>query len=160
MSSSAIYAGSFDPITYGHLDIIERMSALYSSLIVVVAQSPWKKNFFSMEERTRLIQKCVQNIPHVSVDFCEGLLVDYAKKKNIKVFIRGVRAVSDFEHELDMSNTNKTLYPECETLIAFTRSKYSHFSSKMVQEAVWGGGDVSSFVPPHVNQAIQQKVKK
>ena len=158
--SKALYAGSFDPITYGHLDIIQRMSQLFQPLTVLTAQSPWKKPYFSLEERVELIQECVKNFKSIEVDSYKGMLVDYAQKKKIRIFIRGVRLVSDFEYELAMSNTNKSLYPESETLIAFTQSKYSHYSSKMVQEIARNGGDVSQFVPPVVYQAILKKQKQ
>ena len=107
-----------------------------------------------------LIQECVKNFKSVKVDCYKGLLVDYAQKKKIQIFIRSVRLVSDFEYELAMSNTNKSLYPDSETLIAFTQSKYSHYSSKMVQEIARNGGDVSSFVPSVVYQAILKKQKQ
>ncbi len=159
IQESAIYAGSFDPITYGHLDLIERMGKLFKPLIVLVARSPWKVGYFTLEERMPLIKNCLKKFQSVEVDFHTGLIVDYAKKRGVRIFIRGARLVSDFEYELTMSNTNKFLYPEAETLIAFTQSKYSHFSSKMVQEVALSGGDVSQFVPSNVHQAIVEKQK-
>ena len=153
----ALYPGSFDPVTYGHLDLIERLSRFYSPFVVLAAKSPWKTYYFSFEERVSLLKECLKGFSCVEVDSCSGLVVEYAKKHDIRVFIRGVRAVSDFEYEMDMANNNKTLYPESETLIAFTQSKYTHFSSKMVQELAVNGADISHLVPPNVHQAILKK---
>ena len=153
----ALYPGSFDPVTYGHLDLIERLSCFYSPFVVLAARSPWKTYYFSVKERVSLLKECLKGFSSVEVDSCSGLVVEYAKRRDIHVFIRGVRAVSDFEYEMDMANNNKTLYPKSETLIAFTRSKYAHFSSKMVQELAVNGADVSHLVPANVHQAILKK---
>lgn len=157
----AIYAGSFDPLTYGHIDLIERMADLFQPLIILTAQSPWKKPYFSLEERVSLIKKSIpKERTSIEIQSHTGLVVDYARKRGVRIFIRGARLVSDFEYELAMSNTNKSLYPLVETFIAFTQSKYAHYSSKMVQEVALSGGDVSKFVPPCVYQAILKKQNK
>ena len=158
---AAIYAGSFDPITYGHVDLIQRMSHFYSPLIVLIARSPWKDPYFSLEERKLLLQECLQSFSSVQVDQCsKGLVVDYAKQKKIRIFIRGARTLSDFEYELNMSHANRTLYPELETFIVLTSSQYNHFSSKMVREIAINGGDVSYFVPKNIYKAILKKQKR
>ncbi len=156
---STLYAGSFDPITYGHLDVIERMSRIFNPLRIVVAQSPWKGCYFSVEERVTLVRECTQHLSSVKVDHCEGLVTQYAQKNGIHIFIRSVRSLSDFDYEIEMSNNNKELFPECETLIAFTSSKYAHVSSKMVREIALNKGSVSHLVPPPVQKAILNKIK-
>ena len=158
--NSALYAGSFDPITRGHLDVIERMSIFFNPLWIVVAQSPWKEYYFSIEEKTSLVKKCTQHLSSVKVDSCEGLITEYGQKKGIKIFIRSVRSLSDFDYEMEMANNNKELFHECETLMAFTRSEYAHVSSKMIREIALNKGSVSHLVTPPVEQAISKKINE
>lgn len=153
----AIYPGSFDPVTYGHIDLIQRMSQIFKPFIVLVAASSQKKKFFSQEERVFFLKESLKDVKNVEVDSYDGLLVDYARKKEIYVLIRGVRLVSDFEYELALLNTHKSLDSRIETLIAFTQSKYLHHSSKMVKEVAQYGGELSHFVPECVVQAFKKK---
>ncbi len=153
----ALYAGSFDPITLGHVDLIQRASSIFSPLIVVVATSPWKTYHFSSQERCSLAQTALKNFKSVKVDVCDGLLTDYAKKNNILVFIRGIRNTSNLEFEMNLSNANKELFPESETFIALSRSKYAHCSSQFVKEIAMSGGDVSHMAPANVCQAFLKK---
>ena len=157
MSQSALYAGSFDPITLGHFDLIKRISLFFQPFVILVAHSNWKSYHFSAQKRVELIKKSVENLSNAStieVDYCKGLVSDYARKRGIRVLIRGVRGTSDFEFEMDMSNANKELFEESETFIAFTRSKFTHCSSKLVKEIAKNGGDISHLAPPAVCQAF------
>lgn len=153
----ALYAGSFDPITLGHIDLIWRLALFYNPFIVLVAHSPWKKYLFSIKERVSLVKESLKDHPLIEVDYCHGLIVDYAKKRDIKIFIRGVRALSDFEYELEMSHSNKKLFPESETFIAFASAQYVHCSSRIVKEIAYNGGDVSHLVSNNVKQAVLKK---
>ena len=137
------------------------MVAFYDPLIVLIARSPWKAPYFSLKERKSLLQECLQSFSSVQVEqYQKGLVVDYAKQKNIRILIRGARTLSDFEYELNMSHANRTLYPDLETFIVLTSSQYNHFSSKMVREIAINGGDVSHFVPKNIYQAIVKKQKR
>ena len=153
----AMYPGSFDPITLGHLDLISRASKMVDELYVVVMRNPKKKYFFTIEERVKLVRESVKGIPNVRVDFHEGLLVDYAKRNGIKVVIRGLRAVTDFEYELQMANANRKLFPELETVFLMTDEKYSFISSSLVKEVATLGGDVSQWVPDAVVKAFLER---
>ena len=157
--TSALYAGSFDPLTYGHLDVVKRMSHLFDPLWVIVAQSPWKEHFFSIEERMVLVQESVKGFPSVKVDCYEGLVTQYAKDKGVRILIRSIRSLSDFDYEIEMSSNNKEIYPECETLIAMTSPQYTHISSKMVKEIAIHKGSISHLVPPVVEKAVLKKNK-
>ena len=156
----ALYAGSFDPITFGHIDLIRRVSVFYRPFLVLAASSPWKKYLFSLEERKALIEDSLKDLPHVEVDLCEGLVVDYAKKKEIKIFIRGARVFSDFEYELAMSQSHRRLFPESETLISLASTEWTHCSSKIVKELAFHGASVSHLVPEAVCRALNQKRKE
>ncbi len=156
--SKAIYPGSFDPITLGHVDIIRRIHPLFSELTVVVANSQRKQYLFSLEERVALIQETLKEIPQVRIDKCEGLITDYAEKIGARVIVRGLRAVSDFEYEFAMANMNKTLRDSIETMIVFTRPEYSFVASNMVKEIAYHGGDLSNLVPPNVIRALETKL--
>ena len=153
----AVYPGSFDPITKGHVDLVKRLSCFFNPLVLLVSTSASKQYLFSLKERVDLARVCLKNIKGVQVSSCEGLTVEYMKKKSIKMIIRGVRAVSDFEYELTMAGANKQLWPECETFIAFTRPEYTHLSSQVVKEIALHGGDLSNWIPKPVAQAIKKK---
>lgn len=159
MSKIAICSGSFDPITLGHIDIIKRGAKIFDELIVVVLTNPAKNSLFTVEERMELIQKVTKDIPNVSVDSYDGLLVDYAKMKNANVILRGLRAVSDFEYEMQISSVNKTLSSDIETFFMMTKNNYSFLSSSVVKEVAKFGGDISKFVPPVVEEAVIEKFK-
>ena len=155
---TAIYPGSFDPITNGHLDIIERAVNLFDKLIVSLALNSKKgKALFSEEERTNLILQSVGGMPSVEVDSFEGLMVDHAEKYSAHASIRGLRALSDFEFEFKMALMNRSLNEEISTVFLMPHAKYTHVSSSMVREVASLGGSVSEYVPPHVNQALKEK---
>lgn len=153
---SAIYPGSFDPLTNGHLSLIQRGLKMFDSLIVAIAVNPKKTPFFSVEERRQMILDAV-NDPRVQVDDFQGLLVDYAKKRNVNVVLRGLRAVSDFEFEFQLANMNRRLRPELETVFMMTGEDYFYISSNLVREVASFGGDVQGTVPPNVLEKLKAK---
>jgi pantetheine-phosphate adenylyltransferase len=150
----AIYPGSFDPITLGHLDIIERGSQLFEQVIVAVLSNPSKKPLFSVEKRLAQIQESTRHLPNVSVDSFSGLTVEYAKVKQAKVLLRGLRVLSDFEKELQMAHTNKTLWEGIETVFLATTKEYGFLSSSIVKEIAQFGGPVAHLVPENVARDI------
>jgi pantetheine-phosphate adenylyltransferase len=147
---TAIYPGSFDPITFGHIDIIERGSQLFDRVIVAVLKNPNKIPLFTIEERVAQIQRSIQHLSNVEVDSFSGLTVNYAKIKEAKVLLRGLRVLSDFEMELQMAHTNKTLSVQIETVFLATSNEYSFLSSSVVKEIAKFGGSVDHLVPNHV----------
>ncbi|WP_204102123.1 MULTISPECIES: pantetheine-phosphate adenylyltransferase [Spirulina sp. CCY15215] len=156
----AIYPGSFDPITLGHLDIIERGSQLFTKVIVAVLCNPSKKPLFSIEERIEQIQTCTQHLDRVEVDNFSGLSVDYAKQKKAKILLRGLRVLSDFEKELQMAHTNKTLRQDIETVFLTTSTEYSFLSSSVVKEIAQFGGTIDHLVPPNVARELYRCYNK
>lgn len=158
----ALYPGSFDPITMGHLDIIKRISSIFDTIIVGVINNPNKKCLFSLEKRKEMIVNVlkVENLlKKISVDSFDGLLIDYSRKKNINVVIRGLRATSDFEYELNLSLMNKELYPKLETFFLMAATQYSFISSNLIKEVFDFGGDISKYVSPIVLEELR-KIKK
>ena len=154
----AIYPGSFDPITNGHLDIIERAVNLFDKIIVSVARNVEKgKPLFNDDERIALIKTSVQNFQNIEVDSFDGLMVEHAVNHSASAAIRGLRALSDFEFEFKMALMNRNLNDEISTLFLMPHAKYTHVSSSMVREVASLGGDVSEYVPPHVNDALKQR---
>ena len=154
----AIYPGSFDPITNGHLDIIERAVHLFDQVIVTVAKNAEKGSpLFSHDERMSLIAESVSGLENIEVDSFDGLMVDHAVKHGAVAAIRGLRALSDFEFEFKMALMNRNLNEDISTLFLMPHAKYTHVSSSMVREAASLGGSVSEYVPPHVNQALKEK---
>ncbi len=156
--TKAIYPGSFDPITLGHLDIIGRIAPLFSELTVVVANSRRKQYLFSLEERVTLIRENLSDLPNVRIDKCDGLITDYAAASGAGVMVRGLRAVADFEYEFAMANMNRHLKESIETMIVFTKPEYSFVASTMVKEVAYYGGDLTSLVPENVGRALRQKL--
>jgi pantetheine-phosphate adenylyltransferase len=152
----AIYPGSFDPITLGHLDLIERGSRLFKQVIVAVLRNPNKIPLFTVEKRLEQIRLSTQHLPNVTVDSFDGLTVKYAQMQQAQVLLRGLRAVSDFEIELQMAHTNKTLSTEIETVFLATSNEYSFLSSSVVKEIARFGGSVDHLVPPHIALDIYQ----
>lgn len=150
----AIYPGSFDPITLGHLDIIERGSKLFEKVIVAVLCNPSKQPFFSVEKRLEQIHECTQHLPNVEVDSFSGLTVEYAKFRDARVLLRGLRVLSDFEQELQMAHTNKTLWDGIETVFLATATEHGFLSSSVVKEIAKFGGSVSHLVPANVVKDI------
>ena len=155
----AIYPGSFDPVTYGHLDVIKRSSKLVDELIVGVLNNNAKTPLFSAEERVRMLKEVTKDLPNVKIIPFEGLLVDFARKTGAKMVIRGLRAITDFEYELQMAQTNHKMKPEVETVFLTTSLEYSYLSSTTVKEVAAFGGDISQFVPPIVMENIEKKRK-
>jgi pantetheine-phosphate adenylyltransferase len=155
----AVYPGSFDPITLGHLDIIERACQLFEQVIVAVVKNPNKSPLFSVSDRVKQITIATNHIPNIQVDNFSGLTVTYAKRKQAKALIRGLRAVSDFELELQMSHTNKTLAEDIETIFLSTSTEYSFLSSSVVKEIAKFGGPVEHLVPQNVAIALNQHFK-
>ncbi|AKL95522.1 phosphopantetheine adenylyltransferase CoaD [Clostridium aceticum] len=153
-----IYPGSFDPITNGHLDIIERASKLCDQVVVSVLQNPSKNPLFSLEERVALIKEAAAAYENVTVDCFSGLLIDYAKKNNANIIIKGLRAVSDFEYEFQMALMNRKLAPDVETIFLMTSSKNSYLSSSLVKEVAKFGGCIEGLVPESTKEAIFQKI--
>jgi len=153
-----IYPGSFDPITNGHLDIIERASRLCDKVIVAVLKNTNKNPMFTLEERVALIEEVVAPFENVIVECFSGLLVDYAKQHNAKVIIKGLRAVSDFEYEFQMALMNRKLSPDVETIFLMTSSKNSYLSSSIVKEVAKFGGCIEGLVPQNIKEAILKKI--
>ncbi|MGK2905918.1 MAG: pantetheine-phosphate adenylyltransferase [Desulfuromonadales bacterium] len=156
----AIYPGSFDPITYGHLDIIERGLEVFSQIIIAVARNSEKKSLFSTVERITLIEEAIGKNPRVSVETFDGLLVDYVVSKGSRVILRGLRAVSDFEYEFQIAQMNHNLKSEVETLFMMTSVPYGYLSSSIVKEVAGLQGPVESLVPPVVGKALAEKFGK
>ena len=151
---TAVYPGSFDPITYGHLDIIERGLEVFDEIVIAVARNSEKKSLFSTAERIRHIEETIGDNPNVTVDTFDGLLVDYVLSKGAKVILRGLRAVSDFEYEFQIAQMNHNLKNEVETLFMMTSVPYGYLSSSIVKEVASLKGPVESLVPPVVRQAL------
>ena len=158
---AAIYPGSFDPLTYGHMDIIRRSANIFDELIVSVLNNKEKTPLFSVEERVKIIKEATKDIPNVKVEFFSGLLIDYAKSKGIHVSVRGLRAITDFEYELQIAQTNHKLSGgELDTMFLTTSLEYAYLSSTTVKEVASFGGDISAFVPSCVGEKIQQRMKE
>ena len=155
----AIYPGSFDPVTLGHMDIIKRSSKIVDELIVGVLKNNAKTPLFSVEERVKMLKEATKELENVQVVEFEGLLVDFAKEMDAKVVIRGLRAITDFEYELQMTQTNHKLEPDVETLFLTTSIEYSFLSSTTVKEVAAFGGDITQFVPEVVVKAIEEKIE-
>ncbi|MEG0495028.1 MAG: pantetheine-phosphate adenylyltransferase [Eubacterium sp.] len=156
----AVYPGSFDPVTFGHLDIIERASKIFDKVIICVMVNHKKKYLFSVEERCKLIKESIKHLSNVEIDFSSELLIDYVRSKNANIRLKGLRGHQDFEFELQMAFTNKKLDDEIETFFIMTNNKYSFVSSSVVKELMEFDGDVSCFIPPHVEKALQIKYGK
>ncbi|HEY9684188.1 MAG TPA: pantetheine-phosphate adenylyltransferase [Oculatellaceae cyanobacterium] len=156
----AIYPGSFDPITYGHLDIITRSSKMFDEVIMAVVGNPGKAPLLPVDVRTTLIKKSTKNLKGVLVDSFQGLTVNFAKQYDVHILIRGLRAISDFEAELGMAQTNKQLFPELETIFLMSKAEYSFISSSTVKEILRLGGDISQFVPPSVNEYLKENFSR
>lgn len=156
----AICPGSFDPVTKGHIDIIERSSGLFDELIVLVVINPKKDPAFSTDERVEFIQKATSHLKNVKVDCYSGLLADYAKKQGACTIIKGLRAVTDFEFEFQQALTNKKLNPQLETMFMITNAEYMYLSSSMVKQVAGFGGDVSDFLPTTIKDELVLRMKE
>ena len=156
----AIYPGSFDPVTNGHIDIIKRAAAISDELIVGVLQNKAKTPLFSVEERVKMLDEATKDMENVKIVPFEGLLIDFAKQMDAKVIVRGLRAITDFEYELQMAQTNRKLNPEVETLFMTTSLEYSYLSSSTVKEVASFEGDISQFVPEFIAEKVTDRIKE
>lgn len=156
----AVYPGSFDPITVGHLDIIQRISRLYDEVVVLISHSPQKTYLFSAMERKQMLEECLKEYPNITVDVHQGLTVDYLHKKNIHIIIRGLRAVVDFEYEMAMSSMNKRLNPEIETVLMFASPECYYISSRAIKEIARFNGKLDGLVPDIVKPLLIQKLNE
>lgn len=154
---TAVYPGSFDPVTLGHLDIIERSSKIVDKLVVGVLQNSAKNPLFSVEERVTMLKEVTAHLSNVQVVSFDGLLVDFARQSHAAVVVRGLRAITDFEYELQMSQTNRIMCPGLDTIFLTTDLKYAYLSSSIVREVAQYGGDISSFVPATIAERVLGK---
>ena len=156
---TAIYPGSFDPLTNGHLDVIERAAKLFDRVVVAVAKNDSKRPLFTLAERLALVKAAVRHLPHVEADSFNCLLIEYVARRKAQAVVRGLRAVSDFEFEFQLALMNRKFNDQFETIFMMPKDTYTFLSSRMVKEIAALGGDVSSFVPPHVQAALIRKLK-
>mgnify|MGYP000352612535 CR=1 FL=1 len=159
MSRSVVYPGSFDPVTFGHVDLIKRAAQIYDEVVVAVAINTHKKTLFDSEERVDLLKKSIKGLANVKIEFFSGLVITYARKNNIKVLIRGLRMISDFEYELQMALTNRRLDETIETVFLMPSERYSFLSSTLIKEAAALDADLSSFVPEFVEKRLKELLK-
>lgn len=155
----AIYPGTFDPVTYGHLDIIERAISLFDHLIVAVAEEVEKATLFTVDERVQILKEVLKDSPNIEIDHFRGLLVDYVKRRRARFIIRGLRAISDFESEFQMALINKQLSPQIETIFLMTKESHLYFSSSLAKEIVKLGGNASDLVPYTVELRLREKLQ-
>lgn len=159
--TTAIYPGSFDPLTFGHVDVIERSSRLFDNLIVAILTNAQKTALFTVDERIEIMREILKpRFPNVDVDVFDGLLVDYAKQKKAQVIVRGIRAVTDYEYEFQMALMNRRLAPEIETVFMMPAENYSYLSSRLVKEIAELGGSVNGLVPDTVEKRLRRRFKK
>ncbi len=156
----AVYPGTFDPVTNGHIDIILRASKIFDKILVLVAIHPDKKTLFSVEERVKMLKESLKKFKNIEIDYWDGILVDYIKKTNATAIVRGMRAISDFEYEFQMALMNRNLFPEIEIIFLFPDEKYTYLSSSIVKELAMFGKDVSNFVPDIVNKKLKEKFRR
>ena len=160
MQRVAIYPGSFDPVTNGHIDIVERGLKLFDKIIVAILHNPAKKSLFTVEERAELLTVCLKNNPAIEIDSFDGLLVDYAAKRKAQAILRGLRAVSDFEYEFQLALMNRRLNREVQTVFLMTGMRWIFTSSSIIKEAAQFGGNINGMVPPEVNKRLKEKFGK
>ena len=154
---TAVYPGSFDPVTLGHYDIIERTAKIMDRVVIGVLQNKSKTPLFSAQERVKMLEEVTKDLPNVEVRCFDGLLIDFARSCDAKVIVRGLRAVTDFEYELQMAQTNRVIAPEIDTLFLNTNLKYSYLSSSIVKEIAEFGGDIQEFLHPQIARKVMEK---
>jgi len=160
MCQKAIYPGTFDPVTYGHIDLIRRAQEIFGELIVAVGHNLHKKPLFSVRERLELLKKATADLKGIEICDFDGLVVDFARRSKAKVLVRGLRMISDFEYEFQMALTNRKLSPDIETVFLMPQEAYSYLSAKLLKEAASLGADLSSFVPDFVEKALKEKLRR
>ncbi|MBT8340837.1 MAG: pantetheine-phosphate adenylyltransferase [Desulfatitalea sp.] len=160
MKRTAIYPGSFDPVTYGHMDIVGRGRILFDHVIVVILNNPGKKTLFTVPERLEMLKESMKDLTGVSFDTFDGLLVDYARDRGVRAILRGMRAVSDFEHEFQLALMNRKLNRNIETVFLMTGMRWFFTSSSIIKEAAMFEGDISDMVPPNVYQRVKARFKE
>lgn len=160
MSNIAVYAGTFDPMTYGHVDLIERAARIFDEVIVAIAANPNKKPLFSLEERVQLVTEVVHSYHRVTVYGFNTLLLDFAKQHGANVILRGLRAVADFDYEFQLASMNRFLSPAIESMFLMPAEKYMYVSSSLVREIASLSGDITGFVPPRIATALQEKLNQ
>jgi pantetheine-phosphate adenylyltransferase len=159
MTSLGIYAGTFDPLTLGHLDVIQRAARIFDELIIAVAASRAKNTWFSLDDRVAIVRDSLGDINNARVESFDGLLVDYAESKGVKIIVRGLRAISDFEFEFQMALTNRKLRPSIETVFLMPKEEYSYLTSSSIREIAEMGGDFAQFVPEASRRSLEAKVR-
>ena len=157
-TSRAVYPGTFDPVTYGHIDLIKRARTIFDEVVVAVAHNPGKGPLFSVEERVAFLKRVTRPMRGVTVDAFDSLVVDYVRRKHARVVIRGLRMLSDFEYEFQMALTNRKLSADVETIFMMPSESYAYVSARLLKEAAVFGADLSAFVPPFVGQALRQRL--
>jgi pantetheine-phosphate adenylyltransferase len=160
MARLAVYAGSFDPVTFGHVDLIERASALFSDVVVAIGVHPTRNPLFQIDERLDLVRSVSARFPNVRVDSFDGLLIEYCRKNSARVIVRGLRVATDFEYELQIAHANADLCPEVDTVFLPTRTVHGFISASLVREIASHGGDVSRYAPRDVCEALKKKFAK
>ncbi len=158
--TKAVYPGTFDPLTFGHLDLIERGCKVFDEVVVAIGVNPAKSPLFSVEERQQMIANHTQHLKNVKVDSFEGLLVDYLHSKGTNIILRGIRTVSDFEYEFQMALTNRTVRKDVETVFIMTSEKYSFLNSSLIKEAAGLGGDISAFIPSDIGKLLKERLQQ
>lgn len=159
MKSRAVYPGTFDPVTYGHIDLIKRARTLFDEVIVAVGRNPGKAPLFTVAERVELLKRATRGLSGVRIEQFDALVVDYVKQRGCRVMIRGVRMFSDFEYEFQMALTNRKLSSQVETIFMMPSETYAYVSARLIKEAGALGADVSAFVPPFVAEALRRKLR-
>ena len=159
MKSRAVYPGTFDPVTYGHIDVIKRARTIFDEVVVAVAHNPGKSPLFSLEERVQLLKRATRSISGVRIDHFDSLVVDYVRRAGCRVMIRGLRMLSDFEYEFQMALTNRKLSDQVETIFLMPSEAYAYVSARLIKEAGVLGADLSAFVPPYVAAALRRKLR-
>lgn len=156
--TKAVYPGSFDPVTLGHFDIIKRSAEISDHLIIGVLNNNSKSPLFSVEERVNMLKSITKDMPHVEVKSFDGLLIDFVRANDAKIIIRGLRAITDFEYELQLAQTNHVIAPEIDTVFLTTNLKYSYLSSSIVKEIAYYNGDISAFLHPEITECVHKKL--